>query len=117
IGCGHNSSFGDFSDFWEYSPDSTTAVEEFTIYNLQCTIAPNPARDFISINIPHDSYPDGKEKISLTITDVQGNIVETDNYPSLQGEIKINIHNFSNGIYFVELNNGKEKAVKKFVKE
>ncbi|MBK8874663.1 MAG: T9SS type A sorting domain-containing protein [Bacteroidetes bacterium] len=29
----------------------------------------------------------------------------------------ISVKDFSNGIYFVELNNGKQKVVKKFVKE
>ena len=42
---------------------------------------------------------------------LRGFLAPKDQYPIF------NIQSFKSGIYFVELNNGKEKAVKKFLKE
>jgi type IX secretion system substrate protein/galactose oxidase-like protein len=104
-----------YNDFWEYTPDSVcaTGIEELTIYNLQFTIAPNPVKEFIVI-----SYPlTGKEKIKITITDINGRKVFDTQLQAKTLNFKLQTSNFSNGIYFVELNNEKEKAVKKFLKE
>ena len=56
--------------------------------------------------------------VHLHITDAVGKIVYSSSLCTKSSELqtRINVCNFSNGIYFVELNNGKEKAVKKFIK-
>jgi hypothetical protein len=111
IGTGMSPGFVD--DFWEYTPDSTTSVEEISPddYRDQFTISPNPAKDFINIIFPVNE----KEKIEITITDARGRIVLR-KAENIQSSI-FNIQSLKSGIYFVELNNGKEKAVKKFIKE
>lgn len=102
-----------YNDFWEYTPDSACATgieEEFSNFNLQFTISPNPAKDFIIIDYP---LLNGKEKINFRITNVTGKIV-------LQTQLSnstISLKNLSKGIYFVEASAEKQKAVRKFVKE
>jgi hypothetical protein len=102
-------------DFWEYTPDSacTTGIEEFLTSNLEVTISPNPAKDFLIISCQLT----GKEKINLTITDVNGKVLTKSQIIDPKPQIKIDISEFSKGIYFVEASNGKQKTVKKFLKE
>ncbi len=114
IGLGSDSVPYYYNDFWEYTPDSAcaTVIEELSAINLEFTISPNPAKDFLIINYP---LINGKEKINLTITDVNGNKVFESQL--LQTLSTISLTKFSKGIYFVELSNDRQKAVKKFLKE
>ncbi len=98
-----------YNDFWEYTPDGSTSVNEYSASNLQFTISPNPAKDFIVINYPLYN----EDKINLSITDMQGKKI----YESQLSQSAISVKNFSKGIYLVELNNGKQKTVKRIVKE
>jgi hypothetical protein len=102
-----------YSDFWEYTPDSAcaTGIEKLTNDNLDFTISPNPAKDFIVINYPLT----GKEKVEITVTDVAGKkVYET---RLLTSDFRLPTSDFTKGIYLVEVNNGKQKGVKKFLKE
>jgi hypothetical protein len=113
-------------DFWEYTPDSCfTGIEENTISNFQFQISPNPASEFIICSLPAEALAKAglqfaaEKKVELTITNVEGKKVyslqpETGNRKL---ETKIDISNLPNGIYFVTVDDGKQKAVKKFVKE
>ncbi|HKR03357.1 MAG TPA: T9SS type A sorting domain-containing protein [Bacteroidia bacterium] len=114
IGTGGSSSAVNISDFWEYTADSTTDIEEqFTNFNLQFTITPNPAKDFITIDIPN--LQDSKY---ITITGAQGKkVYEKPLTPKGEPTINIPLLKLSAGVYFVELSYGKQKAVKKFLKE
>lgn len=98
-----------YKDFWEYTPDSSTSVEENSLCNLQFTISPNPAKDFIVINYPLYN----ENKIKLSITDLEGKKV----YESQLSQSKIFLKGFPKGIYFVNVTDGKQKVVRKFVKE
>jgi N-acetylneuraminic acid mutarotase len=103
-----------YSDFWEYTGDPL-GVEQIPINNLQFTISPNPANEFIVIRYALAE----KENIEICITNARGEKVYLQKpgsrFPA--PETKINISKFSQGIYFVDLSNGVEKAVKKFLKE
>ncbi|MEP7170926.1 MAG: T9SS type A sorting domain-containing protein, partial [Bacteroidota bacterium] len=104
-------------DFWEYHPEdsnSTTGINEFisTSGELQFTIYPNPVKDFLVVS----SNSGINEKINMTITDVLGKKVFQTQL-SINNQSKVSLKDFSNGIYFAELSTGKEKIVKKFLKE
>jgi DNA-binding transcriptional regulator of glucitol operon len=104
------------NDFWEYTPDSAcaTGMEELSTSNFQFSISPNPAKDFIVIT----SSLSVNEKINITIADVKGKkIYQKPLTPKGEPTINIPLLELKAGIYIVELSNGKEKAVKKFVKE
>ena len=100
-----------YFDFWEYTPDSTTAIEEFQVSGFGFQVSPNPAKDFITIS----STLGVKEKTTVTITDVRGRKVYETKF--LSSDFRLPTSDFQKGIYLVTLDNGKQKAVKKFVKE
>ncbi|HKR05574.1 MAG TPA: T9SS type A sorting domain-containing protein [Bacteroidia bacterium] len=103
-----------YIDFWEYTPDSiecTTGTEEISSSNLQFTISPNPVKELLVI-----SYPlAGKKKVEITITNAQGKKIYESKLMTLN--FRIRTSNFTKGIYFVEISDGKQKVSKKFVKE
>ena len=120
IGLGGLNGNAYYSDWWEYTTDSTTSIEELPMTNIQFTISPNPANEFIVI-----SYQlSGKEKIEITITDGNGKKVFETQLQVKTSNFKLQTSNFTKGIYFVTVDNaclpdrqGKEKTVRKFIKE
>jgi hypothetical protein len=108
------------NDFWEYTPDSAcaTGIEDLTPdnYREEFTITPNPAKESVVIS----SEFGGKEKIKITVTDVNGKKVFSNQYEinNPKSEIKIDTRQFLKGIYLVEIvSNQKTAAVKKLVIE
>jgi type IX secretion system substrate protein/Kelch motif protein len=99
------------SEFWEYTPDSvcTTGIDEVSSANFQFSVLPNPAKDFITINYSFNEI----EKLNLTIINIEGIVI----YESQLLQSTISLKDFSKGIYFVEVSDGKQKTVKKFVKK
>ncbi len=114
IGTGWDPVFNSLNDLWEYTPDSTTSVEENGNDNFHFTISPNPANEFLVIS----SEFGVKEKIAIIITDINGKKVYHYNLDTryLILDTKINVSTFSNGIYFVTVDDGNQKEVKKFIK-
>ena len=111
FGLGNASSF--YNDWWEYTPDSTTGISDlqFTNYDLQVT--PNPTKDFIKITINNKQKNSVAEKIM--IADAIGKIVYASSITS--NEIIIEVKHFAKGIYTVNVDDGKQSVVKKFLKE
>jgi hypothetical protein len=79
------------------------------------TIYPNPATNELKINI--DSKFKGKLQIRLT--DVLGREVKNQTHEKVftQEEIKVDLSELNKGIYFIEIEDGKGKQVRKIVKE
>jgi len=125
IGAGGVNGNNYYADFWEYTPDSTTSIEEFPSASVgQFSISPNPAKDYIVINYPPNSYSDEKEKINLVITDAKGKKVLTSVFRPRSSDLRLPVSSFKKGIYFVELitlptgeGRGGTKAIRKFIKE
>jgi hypothetical protein len=120
IGC--NSYFGtgwinDLSphdDFWEYTPDSCfTGMNELEDSDLNFGLLYNPVNEFLVINYPSIV----KEKISVMISGVNGKIILQTQSTINNHQSSISIRDLSSGIYFVEATDGKQRAVRKFVKE
>jgi hypothetical protein len=87
------------------------SVNEASKAGIHFSITPNPANEMLAINYNLKE----KEGIEITITDARGRIVLRES-PNVQYSV-FNIKSLTSGIYFVEINNGYEKAVKKFLKE
>lgn len=81
--------------------NSTSAITDFNFY-------PNPAKDFVIVNSTVNTA-------GLKLFNALGEMV----YEGLtdKEETKIDISNFSSGIYFAEWRTGDKVVVKKFVKE
>ncbi len=78
-------------------------VEENTLNNV--SIYPNPAEDFIMINSENVEY--------VEVIDIFGRIVTTS---EINGDTRIDMSNFADGIYYVRLHSNGETTVQKVVK-
>ena len=78
-------------------------------------VYPNPASDKVTIDIINSSKSDAN---SYKIIDVLGNVIENKNIGMLPGNYseKVDISNYSKGIYFIELIQDGVKTTKKIVK-
>lgn len=92
------------------------SINEGVASSAEFTVMPNPANEYIIIS---SQLEVGDQ---ICVTDVLGKIVFTKTFSSptsipIAIGIKLQTSNFSKGVYFVTLENGKEKAVRKFLKE
>ena len=69
-------------------------------YEERIVVYPNPAQDHLTVELS-----DGMEFDHLALYDIQGRLVETQNYASLQQPItiKLDIRNLPSGIYFLHV--------------
>ena len=90
--------------------DCTVGINEIENHQLQFFISPNPVDYELRIKYEFTNA-------TLEITNVLGNVVLIESVKSDEKNIKINVSNFSKGVYFVKVFNDKGVTVKKFVKE
>ena len=104
-----------FKDFWEYTPDSlcATGIEELPSSDFKFSISPNPAKDFLIIDFPKNV----KGKLNLTIMDARGKLILKTQTEANNNQTSFSVQDLSKGIYFVEANDGKQIALRKFIKE
>ena len=79
------------------------SVEENILNNV--SIYPNPAEDFIMINSENVEFAE--------VIDIYGRVITAS---EINGETRIDMSNFANGIYYVRLHRNGETAVQKVVK-
>jgi hypothetical protein len=76
-------------------------------------ISPNPTNDFITISKLNEIVDD----FSLTIFDAQGKEIFSRNNIVTKNSIKLDVSEYPNGIYFLQLKNNKVLLNKKFIKQ
>ena len=74
---------------------------------------PNPSKDFIKIEIPDF----GKGYIFLKINDLMGRILSESEFKAGQKNYSIDIKNLPEGTYFLNVEQGDKRFVKKFMKQ
>ncbi|PBQ34702.1 hypothetical protein CNR22_23975 [Sphingobacteriaceae bacterium] len=97
--CGKNMSEDETIDM------SITGIESRSNKDLNLTIYPNPAHDFVSIK-------SGSKALSVvSITSVTGQIILDEKF---SGETQVNVSNLKSGVYFVtvKMDNGQKKTAK-----
>ena len=69
-------------------------------YESQISVYPNPAHDFLTVELS-----DGTEIDGITLYDIQGRLVETQNFASLQQPvtIKLDVRNLPAGTYILHI--------------
>ena len=94
---------------------TSTFVETLSVdtYNSNSfTIFPNPAKDEVTIQLESANFGN----VKINIYDIQGKAILKDiNFET--NASTIDISNLESGLYFVQLNNGIHKQVKKLVIE
>ena len=83
-----------------------TGIKEST-HNDFITIFPNPANNYITIEVP--------QQATIEITNIQGKLIKT--LAAKSNKTNIDVSAFSSGVYFVKVKTEKGIMVKKFVKE
>ena len=71
------------------------------------SLAPNPAREYISINTSMEG------NLDYTIYNFLGQVIHRGPYNG----IEIPVYDLATGLYFLEICNGEQKSHRKFVKE
>jgi hypothetical protein len=84
-------------------------VNEITS-ELQCSLTPNPATTQLQINLPTPTQPQHLKLITPLGQTIQQQIFSTN-------QLQLDISALPVGVYFIEMQNEKGRAVKKFVKE
>jgi hypothetical protein len=84
----------------------TTGIEDFSQGRI--TIYPNPAHDFLNIDVPAN-------EIMVTVSDINGRKIKSEKLSGTQKDI--NISKLPKGIYFIEITEGLKKNVLRFVKD
>ncbi len=110
FGLGNSSSF--YNDWWEYTPDTTTGITDIQSSINDIQLFPNPAKDFIKVSINNKQQKTAVKKIA--ITDAVGKTVYSSTIES--NEIEMDVRQFAKGVYTIQVNDGKQSAVKKFLK-
>ena len=92
------------------SRTATTSIENINLVN-SITIYPNPANDFITIDLNECAY----KVNSFTIINAQGQQLATFNIAEDEKNFQCSLHGYSNGIYFIQLHSTKGILTKKIV--
>ena len=87
--------------------------ENNSLSNLR--VYPNPANDMVNIHYNNDAKGD----INIRVNDMIGKTVQNISLkkPGELLQTKIDITGLERGIYFIEVNDGKNKTIKKIIKE
>ena len=86
---------------------SFASVEDFAP-EIAISLYPNPTQSWVNLEIENCS-----ENLNVKILDLTGKIIYSDIYQA-EYEKKINLENFANGIYFLEISNSKNEKLKTF---
>lgn len=78
----------------------------------EITIFPNPAKTTLKINIPASNFD--LPNTSIRLVDISGKVVKRVTHVSESNTL--NIENFSNGLYLVEISSGRKKIIRKVLK-
>lgn len=81
------------------------------IYRTNLVLYPNPSNSKITIELPNFEF----ENMDLKVIDVLGRIVYTKQIQK-QSKLELDLSDYENGVYYVELRTGNYKATEKFIK-
>ncbi|MGZ3865836.1 MAG: T9SS type A sorting domain-containing protein, partial [Bacteroidia bacterium] len=101
-----NNSFPSCLDLNGLGVQRTEAVQ------LDLKVYPNPANNYLYLE-----FNDAKEKTTVEIYDILGNVVSGAVFNDASKYITIPVENLQSGVYSIRVKTGSAFAVKKFVKE
>ena len=100
------------SDEYDYDDLVTGINEEFDY--LSVTVAPNPFVNSFEVNVSQDLF--NLKKTEITIYDINGRVMYF-NKKVKSENISINLGNYNNGIYLMNIYDGNKGVQRKLVKE
>jgi len=91
--------------------DSSMGYNEMEIKENQLNIYPNPAKEYITVDISSENI----ENATVQIINLLGKVVYSET-GIINNNIKIDIQNFESGLYFLSIENENSIMIKKFTK-
>ncbi len=95
-----------------FTNNSSLATNDFNDLLEKVNLYPNPSKDYFTINLPNEIERNG----TIEIYNNLGQKINTISVVS-DADLIINVSNYSNGIYFLNLNLGENTKILKFIKE
>lgn len=94
---------------------SGTQSDEMEIAEDAINVYPSPSKG----NLTVEYRSTGTQNVSLKVTDLAGKLLYTATENTVKGNnsFRLNLSNLSSGIYYLQINNGKQTLMKKFVIE
>ncbi len=83
--------------------------------NIRINVFPNPATDFIQIDI--EMLKPLNEEVSISLLDLTGRSIRTELLPSGQKQINMNIQSLSPGVYLLMVISGNNLSLNQFIKQ
>lgn len=102
-----------FNDYWivKLYPDTTTGIKTPSSAALNTQTTPNPFTNELTV-----SFPQLNSAAQLTLHDVFGKQVLTQTIPAKTLYLKLQTLNLAKGVYFLQLQNGKQTETRKVIK-
>jgi hypothetical protein len=89
-------------------PDPEPIIENIRIF-------PNPVHEELSVELPNEFLTQYESTIPLSLFDAVGKIAFQSEFKKNQNKIKINTTEMTEGIYIVQIGDGKSGVVRKKV--
>ena len=94
----------------EYSfSESVSTDNPFTVHNVK--ISPNPTSDILNVRLENTEL---EGKVNVVIADITGKVIRTETFDSVQN-FTINVSEFAQGTYFMQMSGETFVIGKKFV--
>ncbi|MFN8145486.1 MAG: kelch repeat-containing protein [Bacteroidia bacterium] len=102
-GLGNDSIYSMKTDMWEYTPDSTTGIED-NIYSEKVSVFPNPVNEMLNVELKSFKK---NNPILFSLYNSTGQMILQE---KITGEkTQLNLSSIPKGIFFYSLENGKQK--------
>ncbi|MBW1294938.1 CAP domain-containing protein [Aquimarina litoralis] len=88
---------------------NTLSINEFQTEKEEIVMHPNPTKGNLNISLKNTN----KQKVFLTIYDVNGKVVYNDQIKNHQDDFKVSFEHLPNGMYYLQIN---QLSIKKVVK-
>lgn len=94
---------------------SPTGISDQKQSDIRVNLFPNPATDFIQIDIV--ALKPLNENITISLLDLTGRSIRTEQFPFGQSHITLNIQSLSPGAYLLMVSSGNTLSLNKFIKQ
>jgi len=102
--------FGNGTFVDNFNVDTALAVDEIVSLG-DVTVYPNPAATNVTVALPNINL----NQIEISVVNNQGQLIDSIKNASSGENIQMDVSNYASGVYFVTINSGTSKTVKKLV--
>lgn len=89
----------------------TTALHEFEVNTPLLLLYPNPAADYLNINLSNFN-----STLGIEILSIDGKVLKKESYAKTCTAYKLNVSDLNKGIFICKVYNGKSLQIAKFIK-